>query len=55
MTWILFLICVVGILFFYQYHPPFVTKESVLKDMKALPSGKNYDDKFYVGFLKRNL
>ena len=22
---------------YYQYHPPFVTKESILEDMKALP------------------
>lgn len=35
---------------FYQYHPPFVTRESILEDMEALPPGKNYDDKFYLGF-----
>ncbi len=34
---------------FYQYHPPFVTRESILDDMEALPPGKDYDDKFYVG------
>lgn len=38
---------------FYQYHPPFVTKESILEDMEALPPGKNYDDKFYVGFFEK--
>lgn len=38
---------------FYQYHPPFVTKESILKDMQALPPGKSYEDKFYVGFFER--
>lgn len=37
---------------FYQYHPPFVTKESILEDMEALPPGKSYDDKFYIGFFK---
>lgn len=37
---------------FYQYHPPFVTKESILEDMEALPPGKSYDDKFYVGFFE---
>lgn len=36
---------------FYQYHPPFVTRESILQDMEALPPGKNASDKFYVGFL----
>lgn len=38
---------------FYQYHPPFVTKESILRDMEALPPEKNYDDKFYVGFFEK--
>lgn len=37
---------------FYQYHPPFVTRESILEDMEALPPGKDYDDKFYVGFFE---
>lgn len=37
---------------FYQYHPPFVTRESILEDMEALPPGKGYDDKFYVGFFE---
>lgn len=35
---------------FYRYHPPFVTYESILMDMKALPPGKMYDDKYYIGF-----
>lgn len=35
---------------FYEYHPPFVTRESILKDMKALPPGKDYTDKYFVGF-----
>lgn len=35
---------------FYQYHPPLVTRESVLEDMSALPPGKTVEDKFYVGF-----
>ena len=26
---------------FYQYHPPFVTKESILEDMSTLPPGKS--------------
>lgn len=35
---------------FYQHHPPFVTKESIIKDMEALPPQKSYEDKYYVGF-----
>lgn len=35
---------------FYHYHPPFVTREGILQDMKALPPGKDDRDKFYVGF-----
>ena len=27
---------------FYKYHPPFVTKESIIEDMEALPPHKNY-------------
>lgn len=38
---------------FYQYHPPFVTKESIMNDMKALPPDKGDDDKFYVGFFEK--
>ena len=37
---------------FYQYHPPFVTKESIAADMKALPPNKGYDDKYYIGFFE---
>lgn len=37
---------------FYQYHPPFVTKESILDDMTVLPPGKDYHDKFFVGFFE---
>ena len=35
---------------FYEYHPPFVTRESILADMKALPPQKQEADRFYVGF-----
>lgn len=35
---------------FYQYHPPFVTQQSILDDMSALPPGKTMADKFYIGF-----
>lgn len=35
---------------YYEYCPPFVTAESIEKDMTALPPGKTADDKFYVGY-----
>ena len=35
---------------FYHYCPPFVTKESILQDMQALPPRKTYEDKYYLGF-----
>lgn len=38
---------------FYQYHPPFVTKESILEDMTVLPPGKSADDKYYVGYFEK--
>ena len=39
---------------FYQYHPPFVTKESIVEDMSALPPNKRSDDKYYIGFFEGN-
>ena len=39
---------------FYKYHPPFVTKESIIEDMDALPPHKSYDDKYYIGFFEDN-
>ncbi len=39
---------------FYQYHPPFVTAESILNDMAALPPGKTSEDKYYIGFFDNN-
>ena len=35
---------------YYEYHPPFVTLESVLEDMTILPPNKTLADKYYVGF-----
>ena len=40
---------------FYEYHPPFVTKESIIEDMNALPPHKSYDDKYYIGFFENNI
>ena len=37
---------------FYQYHPPMVTVESIIEDMKALPPKKSYEDKHYIGFFQ---
>jgi len=39
---------------FYQYHPPFVTRESIAEDMRALPPGKDEKDKFYLGFFEED-
>ncbi len=39
---------------FYEYHPPFVTKQSIIEDMEALPPHKSYDDKYYIGFFENN-
>lgn len=35
---------------FYVYHPPLVTRESILEDIAALPSGKEASEKYYIGF-----
>lgn len=40
----------VGNHMFYEYCPPYVTKESIQNDMNALPPGKRKEDKFYVGY-----
>ncbi len=37
---------------YYQYCPPFVTKESIAGDMKALPPGKECSDKYYLGYFE---
>lgn len=39
---------------YYRYCPPFVTEQSILDDMAALPKGKSQKDKYYVGFFDRN-
>ena len=38
---------------FYQFHPPFVTRESIQEDIRALPDGKDYNDKYYIGFFEK--
>ena len=40
---------------YYQYCPPFVTKDGILQDMHALPPNKDISDKYYVGYFKDDL
>ncbi len=35
---------------YYQHCPPFVTPDSIRRDMKALPPGKQPEDKYYLGY-----
>lgn len=35
---------------FYKYCPPFVTRESIQKDMCFLPPNIQIEDKYYVGY-----
>ena len=35
---------------YYRHCPPFVTRDSVRQDMKALPPHKTLADKYYLGF-----
>lgn len=37
---------------YYEYCPPFVTEDSIRRDMKALPRGKGMEDKYYIGFFE---
>lgn len=39
---------------YYKYFKEELTKELVMKDLEALPSGKSYADKYYLGFYKNN-
>lgn len=38
-----------------QTDLPFVTRESILEDMTALPQGKHSCDKYYVGFFEKEV
>ena len=38
---------------YYQFHPQFVTRESIQEDIRALPDGKDYNDKYYIGFFEK--
>ena len=39
---------------YFQYCPPMATHQSILDDMKALPRGTTYDDKYYIGFYEED-
>lgn len=39
-----------GNAYYYEYCPPCVTKESIKRDMTAVPPGFPASDKFYLGF-----
>ncbi len=51
MMWMLsFLLCSRNQLY-YQYCPPFVSRELILEEMNALPENTSRKDKYYCGFL----
>lgn len=35
---------------YYEYCPPFVTPDSIRRDMEALPPGRTPSDKHYLGY-----
>ena len=35
---------------YYQYCPPYVSRDTIRRDMQALPPGKEMRDKHYLGF-----
>lgn len=35
---------------YYQHCPPFVSTQSIIDDMSALPPNKDFFDKYYVGY-----
>lgn len=35
---------------YYEYCPPFVTRQAIWEDMRILPQGKAIEDKYYIGF-----
>lgn len=37
---------------YFEYFPPQASIESVKEDLKALPPGKTYEDKYYIGFFE---
>lgn len=39
---------------YYHHCPPAVSIDSIKEDMAALPVGKRYDDKYYIGFFNHD-
>ena len=39
---------------YYEYCPPFVTRQSIKDDMNALPPEKAPEDKYYLGFYQKD-
>ena len=39
-----------GNILYFEYCPPEPSLETVLNDLKTLPDGKSFNDKFYIGF-----
>lgn len=40
---------------YYQYCPPFITKNRILEDMEALPAGKTKSDKYFLGYYENEI
>lgn len=38
---------------YYEYCPPFVTKEGIRRDMTMFPPDKEISDKYFIGFYQR--
>ena len=45
-----YMICLARISYYYEYCPPFVTRQTIQEDMRILPPGKVIEDKYYIGF-----
>lgn len=39
---------------YYRYCPPMVTRRSIVRDLKALPSGKTLKDKYFIGYFRHD-
>lgn len=40
---------------YYEYCPPFITVDGVKADMEALPPGKTYEDKYFIGYYENEM
>lgn len=38
---------------YYEYCPPFITREGILDNMRGVPPGKTIEDKYYIGFYQK--